>query len=104
MFTADNYVSIHTPVWGVTAAPARRWCSPASFNPHARVGRDAIVGLFRLRQTVSIHTPVWGVTRARIENIEADTVSIHTPVWGVTNFRPVLNTKAVFQSTRPCGA
>ena len=33
------------------------------FNPHARVGRDLVLGVFFAVLGVSIHTPVWGVTR-----------------------------------------
>ena len=56
-------VSIHTPVWGVTAIPPEQY----------------YYGL------VSIHTPVWGVTSIDDEPItDPAAVSIHTPVWGVT--------------------
>ena len=49
MFTADNYVSIHTPVWGVTSE---------------------CITLFT-DNFVSIHTPVWGVTFGLLGTIVA---------------------------------
>ena len=57
-----EWVSIHTPVWGVTTAGL----SATSY------------------QQVSIHTPVWGVTRPGKGLLPKWCVSIHTPVWGVT--------------------
>ena len=77
-----RYVSIHTPVWGVTTS----W-------------EDTEEAL-----QVSIHTPVWGVTSERIDVVLTEPVSIHTPVWGVTDAVRMGSHFGWFQSTRPCGA
>ena len=83
--TVIIHVSIHTPVWGVTASVWRRRVLKKSFNPHARVGRDQVrLGKYEFF-IVSIHTPVWGVTMPDTEYIVFIKVSIHTPVWGVTS-------------------
>ena len=81
-------VSIHAPAWGATitsssaTAPPDRfqstrprgarppvpawWSSaPRSFNPRARVGRDAVRQHPGLTSLVSIHAPAWGATRDR---------------------------------------
>ena len=59
-----SWVSIHTPVWGVTG-----------------VEPNYIIQTVQ----VSIHTPVWGVTLKIIQTFVTIRVSIHTPVWGVTH-------------------
>ena len=80
-------VSIHAPAWGATpvaervlartapfqstrphgARPAGRRNSPrrpGSFNPRARMGRDAIeLDALEVAGDVSIHAPAWGATR-----------------------------------------
>ena len=121
-------VSIHAPVWGATAVQFGHSGSPKSFNPRARVGRDAGASSnFQLHRAVSIHAPVWGATRqddaihhsqgvsihapvwgataGRRRLLGRDQVSIHAPVWGAT-WRLASGTgfRAMFQSTRPCGA
>ena len=59
----NAFVSIHTPVWGVTQQLKAKNQTLWSFNPHARVGRDlAVPNLHEFVEGVSIHTPVWGVT------------------------------------------
>ena len=58
----EHGVSIHAPVWGATTIKILLFSLLTSFNPRARVGRDAVccpVGRF---VTVSIHAPVWGAT------------------------------------------
>ena len=35
-----NNISIHTPAWGVTPIPADSVPWPCHFNPHSRVGSD----------------------------------------------------------------
>ena len=98
-------VSIHTPVWGVTYSRVAFCYCIASFNPHARVGRDlADPTIYKVKVLVSIHTPVWGVTSAISRICLLSSVSIHTPVWGVTYSRLVVFHNSLFQSTRPCGA
>ena len=78
----DTKVSIHTPVWGVTLPALEVLPAVKCFNPHARVGRDYLLLRNALRLKVSIHTPVWGVT------------SVTLTLFSVFKF----------QSTRPCGA
>ena len=80
---ATSLVSIHTPVWGVTFLSKRPLTEVGGFNPHARVGRDPVREILnRNHLSVSIHTPVWGVTQSGAVRV------------GVIRF----------QSTRPCGA
>ncbi len=120
------HVSIHAPVWGATyrfafetacgTFQSTRPCGARqdstltahryqSFNPRARVGRDAIGQTIKGVKYVSIHAPVWGATyhtplihptdsfnpRARVGRdvhwqfiVPAVIVSSHAPVWGAT--------------------
>ena len=78
-----------------------------SFNPRARVGRDAPPGAGRLPSCVfqstrprgarrsdfrgsigldkvSIHAPAWGATPAHHHLTDPYVVSIHAPAWGAT--------------------
>ncbi len=54
-------VSIHAPVKGATAVPARD-AAGAGFNPRAREGRDVVVRQLLEGRLVSIHAPVKGAT------------------------------------------
>ncbi len=78
-----HHVSIHAPAWGAThrlLTTSTAWCS---FNPRARVGRDATHDVINELRVVSIHAPAWGATRR---------------FWYTTL------SACVFQSTRPRGA
>ena len=59
---SQGIVSIHTPVWGVTPVSGLLEPTAECFNPHARVGRDVLYYCQVKTLLVSIHTPVWGVT------------------------------------------
>jgi len=57
-----------------------------SFNPRARVGRDAqAFGVPYSLISVSIHAPAWGATVTEWVNAYAQDVSIHAPAWGATD-------------------
>ncbi len=124
-----NIVSIHTPAWGATITPHLILPQFWSFNPHARVGRDASIDQDHYgTYVVSIHTPAWGATSRRTYwPVHPGVVSIHTPAWGATPLtipyqlhRQCFNPHArvgrdhknllsrghsrLFQSTRPRGA
>ena len=79
----DFFVSIHAPAWGATptTSPTRRTLS--SFNPRARVGRDAV--------RVAVDGPPGGFNpRARVGRDQSASMAfMHLPQ---------------FQSTRPRGA
>ena len=81
LFKNHEFVSIHTPAWGVTSKA----------NPLAALRK------------VSIHTPAWGVTENQFRAAKALGVSIHTPAWGVTQLSTMSADVLVFQSTLPHG-
>ena len=57
------YISIHTPVKGVTFLPGGSVCPAVYFNPHTREGCDIIKDIITgTAFQISIHTPVKGVT------------------------------------------
>ncbi len=61
-FHSYNYVSIHTPTWGVTTSRVRLRTLHAFQSTHLHeVWLRATSGR-RWIQNVSIHTPTWGVT------------------------------------------
>ena len=80
VITASVYVSIHTPIQGVTRVPVLSQVEAASFNPHTHTGCD-------------------------LEKISADVpqaeVSIHTPIQGVTSEYAKKTEIPKFQSTHP---
>ena len=83
----SQQVSIHAPAWGATRRPYTR--APfilESFNPRARVGRDAeSLGGVEQEIMVSIHAPAWGATFVAVGAAGLSTVvSIHAPAWGAT--------------------
>ncbi len=81
---ASSNVSIHAPVWGATNWLRLSWCWHQSFNPRARVGRDASPVLTRWAALPFQSTRPCGARPA-------------------TN--PITKTaERLFQSTRPCGA
>ena len=55
------FVSIHTPIQGVTAIVFALMCA-FSFNPHTHTGCDPAADSFNTIPAVSIHTPIQGVT------------------------------------------
>jgi len=56
-------VSIHAPAWGATKYILLVFILIYSFNPRARMGRDAELDeLAGLMDEVSIHAPAWGAT------------------------------------------
>ena len=100
-------VSIHAPAWGATWRASRPASTCASFNPRARVGRDAddpaaklqaaqfqstrprgarpITAIHQaIKESVSIHAPAWGATVALYNHPISAQVSIHAPAWGAT--------------------
>ena len=127
VFWTCDIVSIHTPVWGVTVSHCGTLCKVRCFNPHARVGRDAVLFYIPHLAYVSIHTPVWGVTQwlftARTEwdsfnphaRVGRDAI-LHIPRHLTFCFNPHARVGRdaptswsylrliMFQSTRPCGA
>jgi len=101
----SEYVSIHTPTQGVTAAtifcsefnkfqsthPRRVWLiyhflhfRTECFNPHTHAGCDDVTVYFSVSAKVSIHTPTQGVTQSITSTKLIKIVSIHTPTQGVT--------------------
>ena len=87
----NEYVSIHTPTWGVTFlcisfgvmllfqsthlhevwhACTGYTMMPSCFNPHTYMRCDLVVRGTRPDNTVSIHTPTWGVTPSAIGSVE----------------------------------
>ena len=77
------HVSIHTPVKGVTEGSVAARIRYASFNPHAREGRDQIIR-YSLPGHACFNPHVKGVTKAIRPRELSLNVSIHTPVKGVT--------------------
>ncbi len=76
-----------------------------SFNPRARVGRDAEGHRTAGDGRVSIHAPAWGATTEAVQKGAEYIVSIHAPAWGATQVGSVTDrTVCLFQSTRPRGA
>jgi len=56
-----------------------------SFNPRARMGRDAFRYFARKSLIdVSIHAPAWGATSKWGNPFVIGKVSIHAPAWGAT--------------------
>ena len=79
-----GYVSIHTPLWGVTRVLDSVLYPVRSFNPHAPVGRDTYNGTDgMILKCFNPHAPV-GRDIADHSNLCRFRVSIHTPLWGVT--------------------
>ncbi len=78
-------VSIHAPAWGATRPAHRAAPAPRSFNPRARMGRDATLPTFRGRclrfQSTRPHGARLGI-RGRLSG--KSIVSIHAPAWGAT--------------------
>ena len=58
---AEEFISIHTPVKGVTIITVR-YFGLLNFNPHSRKGSDPKLFLTYSSRFISIHTPVKGVT------------------------------------------
>ena len=115
-----EYVSIHTPTWGVTSSSvildanvvfqsthlhevwrlAYTYAFKFSrFNPHTYMRCDEDKGVKWVKGFVSIHTPTWGVTLHGVKQTLRGKVSIHTPTWGVTKKEKPKHQKQQFQST-----
>ena len=100
-------VSIRAPAWGATQAMRPRTCRDGSFNPRARVGRDASsrrrsirprcfnprarVGRDTMRRTPPLTMPKFQSARPRgarphahRRELRHDPVSIRAPAWGAT--------------------
>ena len=77
--SARCWVSIHTPIQGVTCV-----AFPSC-----------------LILVVSIHTPIQGVTQSEMARVGSRYVSIHTPIQGVTIPKSVYWSIMQFQSTHP---
>ena len=61
-----RFISIHTPVKGVTYRTIYNFVLTSNFNPHSREGSDnKEVITMTEALTISIHTPVKGVTELR---------------------------------------
>ena len=73
------FISIHTPIQGVTKVPGCRY--------------DLLY--------ISIHTPIQGVTREGLEGAASPVISIHTPIQGVTMAEAEGEDTEGFQSTLP---
>jgi len=54
------------------------------FNPRARVGRDSSIRKLHEIVIVSIHAPAWGATIRILAKAVDGVVSIHAPAWGAT--------------------
>ncbi len=75
------------------------------FNPRARVGaRLNPINLGYPPPPVSIHAPAWGATWSGREPGGLTEVSIHAPAWGATRVCHSGGQAPKFQSTRPRGA
>ena len=57
-----KWVSIHTPIQGVTRMMSSNLLMMICFNPHTHTGCDLVIISYRQLSPVSIHTPIQGVT------------------------------------------
>ena len=99
--SARCWVSIHTPIQGVTQGfrHFRFWEFVSIHTPIQGVTCVAFPSCLIL--VVSIHTPIQGVTQSEMARVGSRYVSIHTPIQGVTIPKSVYWSIMQFQSTHP---
>ena len=81
-------VSIHAPAWGATTSPRSRSCR-RSFNPRARVGRDACITSIAFTMLSFQSTRPRGARLSTsYTGLQSFVVSIHAPARGATPCPP----------------
>ena len=75
-------ISIHTPVKGVTEVFSFQFTGASNFNPHSREGSDFFISSREVpKQVISIHTPVKGVTLTTIGEQYTEDIFQSTLPW-----------------------
>ena len=105
MILLKGWVSIHTPVWGVTYLILCLSLNLFGFNPHARVGRDMLsLVSFGAFVCFNPHARVGRDAGRELLMSAIQGFNPHARVGRDPHCKVVVQGKAVFQSTRPCGA